>query len=163
MSKREKWIKPTYGFAGMGEILPQLSDAAFKKKAKAESEILTRWPVIVGSDIAGKTLPRKISFARNNEKTVLVLDVSNSDALEIQHMEPVILEKISSYFGFRIIEKIKLVQGKDKAIKEEKTVAVDECDDIDMVQEINVPLIKDDELQAALRKLKKSLVKKNKE
>jgi hypothetical protein len=77
-----------------------------------EHRILTGWAEVVGRDLAAGSVPKKLTFPKGKrENGVLHVTVSSgARALELQHMQPVILERIATYFGYRAIEKIVFLQ-----------------------------------------------------
>ena len=95
-------------------ILP-LAKAVLGKKGFVETDILTNWVNIIGEDLADYTSPLKIDFKpqqRNNG--ILHLEVPNGAfALELQHKEKIILQKINTYFGYNAISGIKIIQNSE--------------------------------------------------
>jgi hypothetical protein len=78
-----------------------------KAQGLAGSRILTDWQSIVGPSLYRHTLPEKLSFPRG-QKTggTLVISTENGFATELQHMQPVILERLAVYFGYQAISRI---------------------------------------------------------
>lgn len=84
-------------------------------KGFVEVDILTNWTHIVGDELAEFCLPLKIDFQRGQKNNgILHLSVlSGAFALEIQHRERFIIEKINTYFGYYAVAKIKIIQNND--------------------------------------------------
>lgn len=81
------------------------------KMSKNEIRLILHWRNIVGEEIAECTKPKKISYAQNINSGVLHLVVTNgSKALEIQHMIPLIIEKVTIFFGYKAVYGIKIKQ-----------------------------------------------------
>ena len=89
-----------------GLLLPEAAAKAYRKHGFAESRLLTDWAAVVGDRMAQVCLPEKL--ARDGALTVRV---SPAFALEMQHLEPKILERIAGYFGHRAVTRIRLRQG----------------------------------------------------
>jgi hypothetical protein len=89
-----------------GLLLPQAAAKAYRKHGFAESRLLTDWASVVGERLAEVCLPEKL--ARDG---ALSVRVSPAFALELQHLEPKILERIAGYFGHRAVSRLKLRQG----------------------------------------------------
>lgn len=89
-----------------GLLLPQAAAKAYRKHGFAESRLITDWGAVVGERLAGVCLPEKL--ARDG---ALSVRVSPAFALELQHLEPQILERIAGYFGHRAVTRLKLRQG----------------------------------------------------
>lgn len=100
------YAKPLY------KALEQVTRGTFKKRGLAEARIITEWHRIVGDTLANRTLPCKLSFPKGQrEGGTLQLTVSSGWALEVQHLEPVILERIATYFGYKAIGKLHITQA----------------------------------------------------
>jgi len=90
--------------------------ASFRKQGFASSELVVRWRIIVGEEVAACAEPLKIQWSRvpdgrQPEPGTLVLRVEGPAALEIQHMAHVIRERVNRYFGWAAIAKIALRQA----------------------------------------------------
>jgi len=74
----------------LSDLLRKTLNQAFAKQGFASTELVTRWPEIVGADIAAHSEPEKIQWPRpfGNEMPapgILVLRVEGPTAIEIQH------------------------------------------------------------------------------
>ena len=109
--------KPSRSFPRpLSELLSATLGDAFKAQGFASTEIISRWPDIVGAEIAAHSEPLKINWPRASEKDVegpatLVLRVEGPAALEIQHLSAVILERVNRFFGWQAIGRIALRQA----------------------------------------------------
>src|SRR3984893_11764899 len=73
---------------------------------------LTEWPAIVGSQLASACWPVKLTFPGGERREgTLRLRVAAALAPEIQHREPILLERINGYFGYRAVARLAIVQG----------------------------------------------------
>ncbi|MDE3036902.1 MAG: DUF721 domain-containing protein, partial [Pseudomonadota bacterium] len=80
-----------------------------RAKGLAGSRILTEWESIVGRELARHTLPEKIAFPQGKKTGgTLTIAVENGFALELQHMQPKILERVAGYFGYAAISRINI-------------------------------------------------------
>lgn len=94
------------------KALEAATRTVFRKHGIAESRLITEWPQIAGEVLAGKTLPKRLSFAKGQrDNGTLHLTVAPGWALEVQHLEPIILEKIATFFGYRAVAKIHITQA----------------------------------------------------
>ncbi|WP_137045703.1 DciA family protein [Pseudolabrys sp. FHR47] len=91
-----------------------------KAQGFASTEILTRWPAIVGAEIAAHSEPMKINWPKPKQDTgdveqaepaTLVLRVEGPMALEIQHQSSVILERVNRFFGWHAVGRLALRQA----------------------------------------------------
>ena len=93
-------------------IMP-LAKQLLGAKGMLEMEILSDWTAIVGEALAQYSLPQKISFRKDERSngTLELLVLSGAFALEIQHRESQILNKINAYFGYDAVAKLKIIQN----------------------------------------------------
>ena len=105
--------KRTYTTQALGKSISHLTRTSYSKRGFADGEILHRWPAIVGELLANASHPEKVVYPKGqNGDGTLQLRVGNPGlALDIQHMEPVILSRINAHFGYRAINRIKLIQA----------------------------------------------------
>lgn len=82
----------------------------YKKHGFAEHRILTEWYAIVGRELASCSIPQKLSSRLTKEGGTLHVLVASGRALELQHMTPVIIDKIATYFGYNVVKKITFMQ-----------------------------------------------------
>ena len=100
---------PNRRFRNLGRILPEAAGRAFSRKGFARARVITDWAEIVGEHLARHCQPLKIAGG------VLTVRVTPSHALMVQHMEPVILERIGTFYGSSdgsIVGRLKLKQGR---------------------------------------------------
>jgi len=78
-----------------------------KAQGLAGSRILTEWDNIVGPSLARHTYPEKLAFPKGKKTGgTLTISTESGFATELQHMQPVILERLAGYFGYMAIERI---------------------------------------------------------
>jgi hypothetical protein len=101
----------------LADVLRKTLSDAFAKQGFASVELVTRWPEIVGAEIAAHSQPEKIQWprtpqARNApEPGTLLLRVEGPAALEIQHLSGVILERVNQFFGWQAVGSVRLRQA----------------------------------------------------
>jgi hypothetical protein len=133
----------------------------------ATSDIIVAWPDIVGERLAAFTQPLKIEWKRKAphadpdarpEPATLVIRVEGAFALEMQHMAPVVIERVNVYYGWRCIGKLVLKQGPVRRPPKEKpappALRPEERQRIDQV----LAPIEEDGLRAALDRLGQAVV-----
>ena len=124
-------------------------------------DILKNWSDIVGEDLASYSLPQKIDFKKDERHngTLHLLVESGAFALEIGHQTPLILEKINTYFGYRAVEKIKIIQVDSSFFykKEKNTADTEKKNLVNKDKESYIAHItdgmEDEELKARLQSL----------
>ncbi len=100
------------GVRHLARLLPPLTRAVLGKRGFAEGGIVADWPDIVGPDLAAQSLPERLAFLPGTRADgTLQVRVAGALALELQHLEPVVIERINGYFGYRAVARLKIRQG----------------------------------------------------
>ena len=95
----------------LAQLVPKLARAVMGKRGFAEAGLLSDWQAVVGADIAAKALPERLDFPRGERRDgTLHLSVTGAWALALQHLEPQLVERINSYFGYPAVARLKLHQ-----------------------------------------------------
>lgn len=91
----------------------RLTRPIFQRRGFGGAGIIEHWPDIVGSHLAGACLPERISYPGQSRRggTLHLRVDSSSLALEIQHLEPQIIERINSHFGYGAIARLRIQHG----------------------------------------------------
>jgi len=120
--------KPSRSYAKpLRDLLGKVVGETFTRQGFASAELVTRWPEIVGADIAAHSEPMKIQWLRptpsgpatvsgtgsggGQEPGTLVLRVEGPAAIEVQHLADVICERVNRFLGWRAIARIALRQA----------------------------------------------------
>jgi hypothetical protein len=88
-----------------------------QKRGLAEAALISDWPDIIGAALAAETVPLRIARGADGTGGTLHIRVSGALALELQHLQPQVIERINGYFGYRAIARIALQQGPIRARK----------------------------------------------
>jgi hypothetical protein len=100
------------GLRMLGATVPKLTGKVLRKRGFLESAIVHRWSSIVGEAVAGWCAPDRVAFPRDKRAgATLHLVVPGARALELQHLEPVLLERINTVFGYDAVDRIAIRQG----------------------------------------------------
>lgn len=105
------------GFRAIGGLAQKLTSGIARDGAKGgRSNALVRlkadWPAVVGPDLARTTRPDALLAGRGARAgKALRLKVSGAAALEVQHRSGQIVERVNAYFGHRVIDDVRIVQG----------------------------------------------------
>jgi hypothetical protein len=107
-AKKNKFV----GMQDFSRLFGDITRQQFKKRGFAESKIISEWGLIVGNSIAAFSTPTKIYFPMQSRSNgVLHVDVYDSCfATELLYKEPIVLEKLSTYFGYNAVTRIKIIQ-----------------------------------------------------
>ena len=100
------------GARALAALLPKAAGAVFRRRGFAEANILTHWPDIVGAQIAADTAPQRLIFPTGSRRGgTLHVHVAGALATELQHLEPLVVERINTFFGYGAVARFKLVQA----------------------------------------------------
>ena len=112
--------KPNRNFVpvSIADSLRKINKKFLYKYGKLDFTIHSKWADIVGKFFVNHSEPQKITSVANsvNESGETIYDrylhvnVSPAAALEFQHFQDKIIEKINSYFGYKAIKGIKIYQ-----------------------------------------------------
>ncbi|HZG46725.1 MAG TPA: DciA family protein [Allosphingosinicella sp.] len=96
----------------VSDMLPAIGGAAFRRFGFVQSSIVSRWKEIVGDRYAGVSSPESIRFppGRRSEG-VLTLVVEGAHGPIMQHVAPVIVERVNRFFGYSAVARVAFKQG----------------------------------------------------
>jgi hypothetical protein len=138
----------------IGAFLPRIAGPALGKNGLSEAQLIQHWTTIVGERLAQGTCPEKVTYPRGERRDgTLSLSVASGLALELQHSEPIILERINAFFGYRAVNRLALHQTLERrrpTAPARRALATADQAAID--QEVDAA-IGDNELRAALKRL----------
>ena len=105
--------RPRGGAArSVSAMLPDAGRAAFRRFGFVQSSVVSRWREIVGERYAGVSAPESIRFPHGKrEGGVLTLVVEGAYAPTMQHVAPVIAERVNRFFGYEAVARISFRQG----------------------------------------------------
>ncbi|MGD8327546.1 MAG: DciA family protein [Sphingomonadales bacterium] len=149
------------------DLIDGAARKTFRKQGFAEAAVLTKWPLIVGELLSTHCLPERMRFPRGKKiGATLSVRAEGAFALELQHLEPVILERINVFFGYRAVEKLRIIHGplpkappRSKVLTEEKPL---EEKDERRIQGMTKS-IEDPKLREAVTNLGRSILRANSE
>ena len=100
------------GPKAIGTFLGKSTRAALVKRGFAQADILSKWANIVGPTLSRASSPERLSYSRDkNRDATLKVRVTPGFAPEFQQFEPLIIERINSFFGYRAVGRLQLIQA----------------------------------------------------
>jgi hypothetical protein len=99
------------GMRSIAAPLSRVARPALKQRGLASGRIVAEWPEIVGATLAACSCPERLSQPRDGGPGTLKIRVDGPLAVELQHLEPVIIERINGYFGYRAVARLAMVRG----------------------------------------------------
>jgi hypothetical protein len=100
--------------APLADLVGQCVNEAFSRQGFAAVNIVTHWDDIVGPELAGRSEPMRLYWPRREDPDsvgTLAVRVEGAYAIELQHLAPVVMERVNRYFGWRCVGRITIRQG----------------------------------------------------
>ncbi|MFT6579829.1 MAG: hypothetical protein ACJAU6_000251 [Alphaproteobacteria bacterium] len=92
--------------------VPGITKKTFGKRGLAEGGLISDWARIVGPDLASSCQPERLAHPpRERSGGTLHIRVHGGAATELQHLEPLILERINGHFGYRAVARLRLLHA----------------------------------------------------
>jgi len=100
------------GPRALAPTVARLIRPALARRGFAALSIVERWADIVGPLLASRTMPERIAFppGRREDGTLHLRVDGGALALELQHSEALIVERVNGHFGYRAVARLRLVQ-----------------------------------------------------
>ncbi len=105
------------GLRPFGNTLPRGLKGILKKNGYNYSEIISKWNILVGKDISDCAYPKSIKMKKGDSNGTLVLAIKRGDEINIEYSKREIIDKINSYFGYKLINEIKLQTSNSESKK----------------------------------------------
>jgi hypothetical protein len=136
----------------------------FGKRGFGQGSMIANWENIVGNVLAGHTFPEQISYPRNqrNNGTLHLRIDSPALALELQHIETQLLDRVNTHFGYRAVAHIRIIQGvlpenNIHTLPEKRKITLKEQNELN--EDLNI--INDPDLKNALQALGTEIITTN--
>ncbi len=110
---RPAWRRRRSRPKAIGKTVTGLTRRMFARRGLADGTIVRDWRLIAGKALAGRSEPQRIVYPINAKGggTLHLRVADGAMATEIQHLEPILLERINTYFGFSAIARLKIIQA----------------------------------------------------
>ena len=105
------------GLRPFGNTLPRGLKGILKKNGYNYSEIISKWSILVGKDISSCSYPKSIKMPKGDKNCILVISVKRGDEINIEYSKNEIINKINSYFGYKLINEIRLETFNSEKVK----------------------------------------------
>src|SRR6185369_14606578 len=99
-----------------GELVGAVGDVSFRRFGFIQGAIVSRWSEIVGERYAKVSSPESIRFpAGRKSGGALTLLVEGAHAPLIQHLTPIIIERVNRFLGYPAVDRVVFKQGRPAA------------------------------------------------
>ena len=151
-------IKQSYraiqGLRSFRDTLPKNIKKIIKKKGHVFSETLNNWKYIVGNDLFKICYPKSFKNSNKFGVSTLLIMVKRGHEIDLEYSKKKIMDKMNSFFGHTIVEKLKFISFDDAQTKFKKDNA--------NVNNVTIDKYEDSINDIKNEKIKKSLLKLNK-
>ncbi|MFE1602865.1 DUF721 domain-containing protein [Methylobacterium sp. ID0610] len=104
----------------LSELIERSLGPVFAAQGFASTDILASWPEIVGERLARFCQPEKFEWPRRRgrggearpDPGTLIVRVEGAFALELQHLAPLVIERINRHYGWACVGRISLRQDR---------------------------------------------------
>ena len=112
------------GLRPFGNTLPRGVRGILKKNGYNYSEIISKWNMLVGKDISSYSCPKSIKMKKEESSGTLLLAIKRGNEINIEYSKKEIINKINSYFGYKLINEIRLqtFNSESRKIKKKRTL-----------------------------------------
>lgn len=133
----------------------------FGKRGLADGAIVHHWQTIVGERFAALTAPEKLVFptGARHGGTLHLRVAGGGIATQLQHLEPLLVERVNSYFGYQAVARLHFKQGPVTAPGEPpvpKPQPLDAREEAGLAACLDV--VEDPDLKAVLESLGRSVI-----
>lgn len=157
----------------VGSFVPKLTKKAVEKYGFSAAALITEWATIVGKETARHTEPQRLKWPRTVDAyaetesdsagrpgATLFLMVDGAFALDIQYKGRQIIDRINSYFGYRAVAELRIVQkpAERLPIVTPRQIVAGKSQPAKPAPDLDI--IGDENLRAALERLHNSMTKR---
>ena len=149
--------KTIQGLRSFKDTLPKKIKKILNKKGHIYSETLENWRYIVGNELFEICYPKSFKNSNKLGASCLNIMVKRGHEVDVEYSKKSIINKMNSFFGYNIVEKVKLItfEGEQEKFKKNKSTDVTKSQHIDKIS-----TIKNDKIKNSLIELSKLYNKK---
>ena len=101
------------GLRSFKDTLPKNVKKIINKKGQIYSETLSNWKYIVGVELFNVCYPKSFKNSNSFGISTLVVMVKRGHEVDMEYSKKDIINNMNNYFGYSVVEKIKLVTFDD--------------------------------------------------
>ena len=113
-------FKTIQGLRSFKDTLPKNIKKIIKKKGHIFSEILNNWKYMVGSEIFYICYPKSFKNSNSLGVSTLHIMVKRGHEIDLEYSKKEIIDKMNSFFGYTVVEKLKFISFDDIQTKFKK-------------------------------------------
>ena len=113
-------FKTIQGLRSFKDTLPKNIKKIIKKKGHIFSETLNNWKYIVGSKLFQICYPKSFKNSNKFGVSTLQIMVKRGHEIDLEYSKKEIMDKMNSFFGYPVVEKLKFISFDDSQTKFKK-------------------------------------------
>ena len=149
--------KTIQGLRSFKNTLPTKIRRIIKKKGRIYEETIDNWKYIVGEDFFKVCYPKSFKSSSKLSVSSLSVMVKRGHETDVEYSKNRIIEKMNKFFGYKVVEKVKLITFEGDQEKFKKKIKKDATKSKYLEKISN---IKNDKVKNSLLKLDKVFKKK---
>ena len=102
------------GLRSFKDTLPKNVKKIINKKGHIYSETLTNWRYIVGDELFKYCYPKTFKNSNRFGVSTLIVMVKRGHEVVLEYSKKEILDKMNSFFGYSVVQKLKLISFHDE-------------------------------------------------
>ena len=106
--------KSIQGLRSFKDTLPKNIKKIINKKGHIYSETLNNWKYIVGENLFKVCYPKTFKNSNRFGLSTLVVMVKRGNEVNLEYSKKDIIDKMNRYFGYAVVEKLKLISFEDE-------------------------------------------------
>lgn len=102
-----------WGPKAIAAPVARITAPMFRRRGLADGLVVAEWRAVVGERLAAVTAPERVVFPprRREGGTLRLRTASSALALELQHLQPQIIERVNGYLGYPAVARLQIVHG----------------------------------------------------
>jgi hypothetical protein len=102
------------GLRSFKDTLPKNIKKVINKKGHIYSETLSNWKYIVGENLFKICYPKSFKNSNRFGVSTLLIMVKRGHEVDLEYSKKKIMDKMNSFFGYSVIEKLKFISFDDQ-------------------------------------------------
>ena len=136
------------GLRSFKDTLPKNIKKVINKKGHIYSETLNNWKYIVGENLFNICYPKSFKNSNRFGVSTLLIMVKRGHEIEVEYSKKEIMDKMNSFFGYSVVENLKLTSFDDEKI-------------FPKIEKINDKNVTNDKYQKKIKDVKNEKIKKS--
>ena len=102
------------GLRSFKDTLPKNIKKIINKKGHIYSETLNNWKYIVGESLFKVCYPKSFKNSNKFGSSTLLVMVKRGHEIDLEYSKKIIIDKMNLFFGYSVVEKLKLISFDDE-------------------------------------------------